>query len=320
MDERLAIASGTIGYNELEMPALTLCPGKAFKSVGPFFDETSFLDNAFGLEDIFDASTIKNLANETLYEIHEIRNVLHGRCYTIYFKSKVKARDFSKATFHFTRSHDFYLYFHSPGVELWLLFYTFPFSVTSEKILLSQDPSISGVDIHVAKSTSQKEGLKTCTNYTEIMWSNCLKNELEREFAKKLDCKISYFKYLNLSSMKDCTEQDNPKDIFISGSKIIESHWKNSEAEGCKKPCIETKYQTYVTSIPKNTGFLNDFDNLAQVLIYYDYLSVQESVEYFVYGGDRLVSAIGGVMGLCLGFSLLSILLCIIDTIQLKLD
>ena len=86
LDERLAVASGTITYDSLELPALTVCPGVAFKTVGPFYDEDSFLKNAFELEDIFALETIAGLRNKSLYEIVEVRNVLHGRCYTIYFK------------------------------------------------------------------------------------------------------------------------------------------------------------------------------------------------------------------------------------------
>ena len=50
-----------------------------------------------------------------------------------FFPEMVKEREFSSSTFFFKRNMDIYLYFHSPGTELWLTYYAFPFSVTSER-------------------------------------------------------------------------------------------------------------------------------------------------------------------------------------------
>ena len=73
-----------------------------------------------------------------------------------FFPEMVKEREFSSSTFFFKRNMDIYLYFHNPGTELWLTYYAFPFPVTSEKLSLSQDSNISGVDIHLSKSTFQQ--------------------------------------------------------------------------------------------------------------------------------------------------------------------
>ena len=80
-----AIASGLKIVKEINLPALTICPGVAFKSVGPFFTEKEFISHAFDLNDILSDHTIEKLSNKTLYKINEVRNVLHGRCFTIYF-------------------------------------------------------------------------------------------------------------------------------------------------------------------------------------------------------------------------------------------
>ena len=57
-----------------------------------------------------------------------------------------------------------------------------------------------------------------------------------------------------------------------------------------------------------------------QLLIYYDSLTVEEEVEYYVYGGEKLYSAVGGVMGLCLGYSILSILLNMVDIFKTRFN
>ena len=84
-----AIASGLKIVPEINLPAVTICPGSAFKSTGPFFTEKDFNSNAYLLQDIFSNKTIARLTNGSLYQIHEIRNVLHGRCFTIYFLGNI---------------------------------------------------------------------------------------------------------------------------------------------------------------------------------------------------------------------------------------
>ena len=241
------------------------------------------------------------------------------------FTEKVKERDFSQSSFFFKKDMDVFLYFHSPGTELWLTYYTFPFSVTSERLYLSQDKSMSGADIHISKSTTHQlvhSSLTKCRNYTITQWTSCLKLEFETKFQQKLDCKLSYFHYLNLPNLTYCNVKNDlgrGMKIYRKAAEIIWSHWNgSSHHEICPIPCINPKFRTYITSIPMNTGLLDD-TKFAQVMLYYDTLEVQENVEYFVYGGDRLVSAVGGVIGLSLGFSFLSMLLCLIDSIQMRI-
>ena len=83
-----AIGSSTHLHKEIDLPAITICPGIAFKTQGPFFDEAAFEKNAYKLQDILSEESVLQLSNETLYKVLEVRNVLHGRCYTIYFLCK----------------------------------------------------------------------------------------------------------------------------------------------------------------------------------------------------------------------------------------
>jgi hypothetical protein len=71
-------------YKEIELPAVTLCPGVAFKSNGPFYNENDFQENSFELTDILSNDTIEMLQNDKVYKVIEVRNALHGRCHTIH--------------------------------------------------------------------------------------------------------------------------------------------------------------------------------------------------------------------------------------------
>lgn len=220
--------------------------------------------------------------------------------------------------FNFKRGNEALLYFHPPGMELWLLYYLFPFSVTSERLWLGPDALMSAINIHLSKSSHKKSDLIDCEDHGMKEWISCLKSRFEMEFESQLSCKISYFHYLNLTNLDFCQEKDDPKKVYVQAAKIVWSAWNDSS---CKKPCNSEEFKTYKTSIPKNTGFLTvDDTEYAKIFIYYDSLLVHENVEYFVYGEDKLVSAVGGVMGLILGYSFLSILNYVIICLRQKCE
>ena len=77
------IGSSTHNHDQLHLPAITFCPGVAFKNKGPFYNENDFVANAYDLSDIFLEKTVKKIKNSHQYEVKEVRNVLQGRCYTI---------------------------------------------------------------------------------------------------------------------------------------------------------------------------------------------------------------------------------------------
>ena len=56
---------------------------------------------------------------------------------------------------------------------------------------------------------------------------------------------------------------------------------KQNGNQRCSIPCIEPKFDTFITSIPRNTGFLND-SKFVQVMMYYDTMEIQENVEYYM--------------------------------------
>ena len=84
-----SIAESRVTYDELDLPAMTICPGLAYKngSKGPFYNNTEFEEYAYNLTDLFKSSWF--FQKKSKYKIMESRNILNGRCYTIYFLSKL---------------------------------------------------------------------------------------------------------------------------------------------------------------------------------------------------------------------------------------
>ena len=225
-------------------------------------------------------------------------------------------RNFHDSEFYLKRNLDLNLFLHSPGLEIWLLYFTFPFPVTTERLQPASDDFTSGVDIHLSKSIRTCKDCGDCTMYSSLEWSTCTQESLTREFQEKLPCKVSYFHHLNLPDLQPCPNKGMSWKASTKARKIVWSYWNGTESP-CRRPCQNPSIKSYTTKYPRNTGLLDD-DESFQLLIYYDYLTVDEEVEYYVYGGEKFVSAVGGVMGLCLGYSLLSIFLSIVDSIKIR--
>ena len=67
----------------LKLPCVTFCPVAAFKQRGLYYEEKSYLENTFRLEDIFHDYTLKQFENKTIFLIKELHTLFLGTCYTL---------------------------------------------------------------------------------------------------------------------------------------------------------------------------------------------------------------------------------------------
>jgi len=66
------------------LPSITICPLPSFKTRGKFYNVAAYLNNTFGIEDIFEEETMKQLLhNTTFYEHKEVFTLLTGRCHRV---------------------------------------------------------------------------------------------------------------------------------------------------------------------------------------------------------------------------------------------
>lgn len=229
----------------------------------------------------------------------------------------MEARE-TREKFNLKRSVDVSIYFHSPGFEIWLLYWQFPFPVSTERLAVNSSSEIAGADIHISKSLLSREDDEECQNYSVYDWSICVKNYLKYQFRLKLNCTIPYFAYLKLTDMTECPDLNTFWAVFSEAMSIIDT--VRTEENICLKPCQDPTYNTYTTYIPKRSGLYKDENQYFEVLTYYDNLNVAKQIEFHLYSGERLWGAIGGVMGIFLGYSILSIFLWLIDTVEMKMN
>jgi hypothetical protein len=90
----------------------------------------------------------------------------------------------------------------------------------------------------------------------------------------------------------------------------------NFSTFGCPLPCTKTSYKTNLKYMHKNSLMLvEEFfqkDNVFILYFFYTSLTVEEKIETLIYDFGGLMAAAGGNLGLCLGFSCLSILFSMI--------
>ena len=88
---------------------------------------------------------------------------------------------------------------------------------------------------------------------------------------------------------------------------------KKTWLSACPIPCKQTIYTTKIKNIHRNTVFelsqVYENVNVFYLLISYDSFVVEVSVETLVYDIGSFLAAVGGNLGLFLGFSCLSVLL-----------
>ena len=86
---------------------------------------------------------------------------------------------------------------------------------------------------------------------------------------------------------------------------------KQPEIYGCPLPCTSQSFN------PKlNTFYDKETNEILMIFVYFTTTTVEKKEEYFLYDTMSLTSALGGTVGLLLGYSLLSILLSLIKFLE----
>ncbi len=81
--------------------------------------------------------------------------------------------------------------------------------------------------------------------------------------------------------------------------KILQPGLLEPATSGCQKPCSHTSYNIY--TLP-DVAYEPEV-NMSSVLAYWDTVRVLQSSEDLLYDANAIVAAVGGSLGLFLGFS-----------------
>ena len=84
-----------IGFETLQAPTITLCPGPGWKSPGPFLTQEDFEKNTFAWEEVFHPKTLQILRNDSLFQLEETFAYYYGICFTMKKLTPEKVSDYS---------------------------------------------------------------------------------------------------------------------------------------------------------------------------------------------------------------------------------
>lgn len=302
----------------MDIPALTFCIQPAFKKKESTYSEEDFLANTYSLEDIFDANALETmLSNGSHYKVSVIRSYMYGRCFTVQnLRPQMTTGQLEGNNITLLRNWDVTLFIHQPGEEFWILRSIFPIPMSTLTIRSGSNNDWLVADVHLKKITSSfvaKTNRIPCRNYPSIRddtFTSCFKHQVRDLLmeSKQLQCITPCWKSLGLpENFPICTDRDNYyNDSFIVLREILDNATQNPHLVGCPKPCQKVEYKLQINYFSKN-GLTHMPDDRFKVYTYYDDMSVEKQTEYIYYDKMAVLADIGGMLGLLLGYSLLSI-------------
>ena len=137
--------------------------------------------------------------------------------------------------------------------------------------------------------------------------------------SKELNCTIQGFdRFFDTHlDLKECCNQHDGAEASKKYQAIILGLYHNSSLYGCKHPCERNTYTANINTYHFNSIIWDGFppsladESYYHLFFYYKSDIVQKQVEVLVYDFGGFIAAAGGNLGLCLGFSCLSILFTI---------
>lgn len=312
-------AINELQFDELLPPTITLCPGEAWKSSGPFLNDDHFKRSTFTAEEIFHPKTLEALRNESLFIFKEQYASYYGLCFVLQKLTPEKISDYSFQIV-INSSMDYSYYLHEPFENEWLFMSVYPYEVPVYHIDANNDDGIGAADIIYNKNIVRKiPGKAGCHDKTLKEVIDCWKDELARSLEKAaINCKVPALRFtrFDISHLNDCDTKDKALEVDGIIYKVAQD---NLAKDICGKICSFTKYEHKTASLANNvlSKELKVYgDGYFIIWSFYSSLYVNEKVETYIFDFDSALVAVGGSLGLFLGWSIKSMVLSLAEYID----
>ena len=144
---------------------------------------------------------------------------------------------------------------------------------------------------------------------------NCSKNIIWSKLSQDLSCMIPAFLEFsgNNPNIRECKNLTEASVTVSKLSKVILDFIESPHKFGCPLPCERKSFRFNLERIHENAEtneapHLDEGSNFWYISYYYSTLVIEEQVETLIYDVGGFLAAAGGNLGLCLGFSCLSVL------------
>ena len=154
-----------------------------------------------------------------------------------------------------------------------------------------------GINFNLLSKKTLRQVENTCVDEENYSLTECLKDFI----FKEVGCTLHWFQYNELPICSTKMEIKRTQDLF---DMIQTTPWTNlTVLTGCLQKCRSMKYE--IAFITKE-NILWEKEWISEVFIQPNAASMEEVVEYLVYGVGDFIGDLGGYLGLFLGWSILS--------------
>ena len=247
---------------------------------------------------------------------------MFGLCHTINYKRKVEKLS-DGLRIEFNRNNDLNIFIHEPGNEFWLKRAFFPIPIDKIRMPLNSNKDICNGDLTVKKKQFKMLDKKSrhCKDYDFTACAIIAMAKMMK--AERINCLIPLWNEFQTFGLPICSSLNisTANALKLKLDKINSEFLKRSEQYGCPNLCTTTNFNPQVIHFDESmqatqTEYEYKCQSEYMLNIYYSTDPVEITREYFVYDAMTIISAIGGTLGLLLGYSILSICLSLISFVE----
>jgi hypothetical protein len=281
----------------MQLPCITFCPVAAFKQWGMHYEEKSYLENTYRLEDIFQNETLQKITNKTNFFIKEFHTLFLGTCYTLCSLTYVGEKEEVRISFRYLG--DIKIVVHGIGEEFWLFaWFMFPSEVGNTQLTIKEDVKIVGATVTIKKTETfllnqehspcvpdlEKESI----NQSYYRFLECSKDKIWQNISQNVSCTIFGFdEFYNNSGLPMCKNESTAGTTFEALYYEITKFVTNPAKFGCPMPCRRIKYSLNTVYAHKNSWFTPTdkamIINNSFIFVYcFESLQVEERTETLV--------------------------------------
>ena len=204
---------------------------------------------------------------------------------------------------------DYIYYLHEPYEEEHLLMSIYPYEVPLHYLDSNNQNGVAGGSIMYKKEIIRKISVKgECQEITMERFVGCFKSKLRLALEKsnEIKCIVPTLNFTGFDIPQKLEYCKTEKDALAVNTLIYELAQKTHQEHLCQQLCNRTVYFRKETKMSKNV-LVRDLKEYGggyyKVWMFYTNMYVIEKIETNIYDFDTTVVAVGGSIGLFLGWS-----------------
>lgn len=311
----------------MPLPWISICPTFPFKNSPAAGKITN--SSTFQFADMFEES------NRKFWEIIESRSLLLGRCYTFIKRKPVAA--LSRGDKIVTKGADqgLTLFLHDAGLQMWLISLVSPLVRQTSFLIRPPHERVNNIDVSIFKEESVLINLPTrpCMPYPIAAAANssssidgyagftkCARDKIVAVLSSGFNCTTFELELFMGGKKQLCKTAAEAKAVASKAYELLLAMTRDPAAAfNCTLPCTMINFVADANYYAQN-ALLSDGDDVGSnggiaINLFYVAPVIKRRKEVLMYDTSRIISSLGGSLGLYLGFSCLSVVYFFIDTV-----